>query len=750
MAGRYPNTGDGAVSRHTRSALLAVSTLFLFAAAGGPEAIAESYVVDDQAAYASALKGLKPGDEIVLKDGIWQDFQILFTGTGTAAAPITLRAQTPGRVVISGTSNLRLAGEHLVVSGLVFRDGASPTRSVIAFRRTRGALANHSRLTQTVVENFSKRERTAEDQWIVLYGKNNRVDHSYFAGKTNKGPTLIVRLDEEGSRENNHVIEHNFFGRRPSIGGNGGETLRIGVSDYSRTRSNTRVERNFFEHCDGEVEIISIKAEGNLVARNVFYESRGAVVFRHGGNNEISRNVFFGNGVSDTGGVRVINDRQTVKENYFEDLRGEKFLSALTIMNGVPNSPINRYHQVTDAVVANNSWLGFDAIGLAVGSDEERSAPPKDSVVRNNLFITDAAAPVSVFDDISGIMFEQNASDNRGMSAYGASVQTTIELARADNGLLYPTDPALAAMGAPRDLDPVQRADTGPDWFDKPAQAAPNGREIRVGKGAKALLRAVANSKPGDVLKLREKRYSVTAPIIVPHPLTIDGRSRKGVQTELRSTGYALFHIPAGGELTLSDVDVIGTAANTAVINAKGSYYQGTYALTLQDVGLVADAAVRELPFLVADATTFATRIDFDQVTSRNWPGTVISLSGTALEGWYLAEDIKVHDSQFINTAGPLVSFGREGRDESTFGPRFVLQDSTLTGVNADGLAIDLPGIDGVVIERNTIEASGGVRIKKRVLGNTFEIDASQFKTPPEVLGVNDEALSLTRAIDIL
>jgi len=750
MAGRYPNTGDGAVSRHTRSALLAVSTLFLFAAAGGPEAIAESYVVDDQAAYASALKGLKPGDEIVLKDGIWQDFQILFTGTGTAAAPITLRAQTPGRVVISGTSNLRLAGEHLVVSGLVFRDGASPTRSVIAFRRTRGALANHSRLTQTVVENFSKRERTAEDQWIVLYGKNNRVDHSYFAGKTNKGPTLIVRLDEEGSRENNHVIEHNFFGRRPSIGGNGGETLRIGVSDYSRTRSNTRVERNFFEHCDGEVEIISIKAEGNLVARNVFYESRGAVVFRHGGNNEISRNVFFGNGVSDTGGVRVINDRQTVKENYFEDLRGEKFLSALTIMNGVPNSPINRYHQVTDAVVANNSWLGFDAIGLAVGSDEERSAPPKDSVVRNNLFITDAAAPVSVFDDISGIMFEQNASDNQGMSAYGASVQTTIELARADNGLLYPTDPALAAMGAPRDLDPVQRADTGPDWFDKPAQAAPNGREIRVGKGAKALLRAVANSKPGDVLKLREKRYSVTAPIVVPHPLTIDGRSRKGVQTELRSTGYALFHIPAGGELTLSDVDVIGTAANTAVINAKGSYYQGTYALTLQDVGLVADAAVRELPFLVADATTFATRIDFDQVTSRNWPGTVISLSGAALEGWYLAEDIKVHDSQFINTAGPLVSFGREGRDESTFGPRFVLQDSTLTGVNADGLAIDLPGIDGVVIERNTIEASGGVRIKKRVLGNTFEIDASQFETPPEVLGVNDEALSLTRAIDIL
>lgn len=729
-----------------RFGLLALTTLLTLGLPSG--AYAATYLVNDQAAYRAALNGLQPGDELVLKNGTWHNFQMLFTGAGTAEAPITLRAQTPGQVVISGTSNLRLEGEHLVVSGLVFRDGASPTRSVIAFRREPGALANHSRLTQTVVENFSKRDRTQEDQWVVLFGKNNRVDHNFFAGKTNKGPTLIVRLDEAESRENNHVIEHNFFGHRPSIGGNGGETLRIGVSDYSRTRSNTRVVRNFFEHCDGEVEIISIKAEGNLVARNVFYESRGAVVFRHGGNNEISRNVFFGNGVSDTGGVRVINDRQTVKENYFEGLRGEKFLSALTIMNGVPDSPINRYHQVTDAEVSNNSFLGFDAIGLAVGSDEERSAAPKDSVVKNNLFITDANNPVSVFDDISGIAFTQNASNNQGMAAYGSTITSNIELVRADNGLLYPADKSLAALGAPRDLDPVNRADTGPDWFTKPAQSSRQGRETRVGHGAKALMRAVANSQPGDVLKLRGKRYSVDTPIVIPHALTIDGRSRKGRQTILSSTGSALFTIPAGGALTLSDVDVVATPANKAIIKATGSYYQGTYALKLRDVGATADATVKNLPFLAADATTFATLIDFDEIAATDWPGTFISLSGAALEGWYLAEDIKVRNSTFTNTAGPLISFGREGRDESTFGPRFVLQDTTLTGVNAAGLAIDLRGIDGVLIERNTFKGSGGSRIKKRVLGNGFDIDASQFETAPEVLGVNDEPLALTPAND--
>ena len=200
---------------------------------------------------------------------------------------------------------------------------------MVAFRVDSENLANHTRLSEIVIDGFNKTDRTSEDNWIALYGKYNQIDHSYFAGKTNKAPTLVVRLNSPESRENHHVIEHNFFGRRPTLGGNGGETIRVGVSDYSRTPSQTTIAHNFFEHCDGEVEIISIKAEGNVVTENVFFESRGAVVFRHGGNNEVSRNIFFGNGVVDTGGVRVINEQQTVKENYFEGLRCEKFRLSL-------------------------------------------------------------------------------------------------------------------------------------------------------------------------------------------------------------------------------------------------------------------------------------------------------------------------------------------------------------------------------------------------------------------------------------
>ena len=153
----------------------------------------------------------------------------------------------------SGRSNLRLEGEYLVVSGLVFKDGYSPTNTAISFRAARGRLANHSRVTEVVVDHFNNPERFETDFWVMMYGRHNRFDHNYLAGKSNAGVTMAVRLDSEDSRENHHRIDHNYFGPRPILGSNGGETLRIGTSQYSLTDSHTLVENNFFDRRDGEV-----------------------------------------------------------------------------------------------------------------------------------------------------------------------------------------------------------------------------------------------------------------------------------------------------------------------------------------------------------------------------------------------------------------------------------------------------------------------------------------------------------------
>ena len=305
--------------------------------------------------------------------------EILFTGEGEKGNPIRLTAQTKGKVILSGQSNLRLAGNYLEVSGLVFKDGYTPTQEVISFRKNKNELANNSRVTEVVIDNFNQPERQEADFWVMLYGKNNRFDHSHLVGKRNKGVTMAVKLNSAESRENNHRIDHNYFGPRPILGSNGGETLRIGTSHFSRTDSKTIVENNYFDRCDGELEIISSKSGSNVIRNNTFYKSRGTLTMRHGNNTLVEGNVFFGADEDHTGGIRVINARQIVRNNYMQDIKGTRFGGALVVMNGVPNSPINRYDRVRDAVIENNSLVNSDNIQLAAGGDEERSAVPLDT-----------------------------------------------------------------------------------------------------------------------------------------------------------------------------------------------------------------------------------------------------------------------------------------------------------------------------------------------------------------------------------
>ena len=89
---------------------------------------------------------------------------------------------------------------------------------------------------------------------------------------------------------------------------------------------------------------------------------------RHGNGNLIEDNVFIGNNVPHTGGIRVINRDQIIRNNYLEGLTGYRFGSGFTVMNGVPNSPINRYHQVDNATIEHNTFINVKHIHLAAGS----------------------------------------------------------------------------------------------------------------------------------------------------------------------------------------------------------------------------------------------------------------------------------------------------------------------------------------------------------------------------------------------
>jgi poly(beta-D-mannuronate) lyase len=693
-------------------------------------ALARDLLVADQAQYRAAVKKALPGDTIILANGEWRDFQIVFTGTGTAEKPIALTAQTKGKVLLTGQSNLRIGGKHLLVSGLVFKDGASPTGEVISFRRDSKTLATDSRVTETVIDGFSKADRRAEDIWVALYGTGNRVDHSHFEGKTNAGVTLAVIRRAGDPLDNRHRIDHNYFGPRPPLGSNGGETIRIGTSEESLSDSRTIVERNIFDRTSGEVEIVSVKSGGNIIRENLVLASQGAFVLRHGNGNLVERNIFFGKGVPDTGGVRVINRDQIVRDNYFEGLAGGSFKSAITVMNGVPNSVINRYHQVANARIEGNSLIDVARITLAAGADAERSAPPVDSRFERNLIVgAKGADPFRAEGEIGGIAFAGNVQAKVAKPLLGAGVaQREVTLERAANGLLYPTGPALAAVGAPRDLKPVTRDEVGASWYRGDASEAAFGAGTTHPLAAGASLAdAVADAKAGDTLALATGTYDIAAPLTVKRRLTIAGA--KDAKPVLR-VASSLARIAGGGGLRLENlaIDASASPGESALIavdpGAAPNYSIALEGVSVRGPGKGRLNGVAMAPGTFADEVTI-TNSDFAAM------GVVVAATGEQdPKGWYPMERLTISASRFAGVA-MVADLLRKGTDESTFGPWFAMTGSSVADSGADGVSLRVSGAQHTDIAQNSFAKSGGIVVIHSVGAPETRIASNAFAATP-------------------
>ena len=697
--------------------------------------------VETQEEYFDAVKTLEPGDTLVLANGEWRDFEILFEGQGTADRPITLTAETAGKVVITGRSNLRLAGEHLVVSGLVFRDGHTPTNTVIAFRRAKGHYANHSRVTEVVVDHFNNPERSETDFWVMMYGRNNRFDHNHLEGKSNSGVTMAVRLDAEENQNNHHRIDHNYFGPRQVLGSNGGETLRIGTSKYSLTDSHTVVENNFFDRCNGEVEIVSNKSGKNTFRGNVFYESRGTLTLRHGNGNLIENNAFLGNGVDHTGGIRVINKQQVIRNNYLSGLKGYRFGGAFVIMNGVPNSPINRYHQVEETLIENNTILDSDHIELAAGSDDERSAVPLTTTFRNNLIVNrDEVDSIAVHDDISGITFENNVVDGVAtLPADSGFVRKDVELQEAPNGLLYAADEAIRDVGVSASFEVLPRDATGPSWYPKPDYASrfSGGKTMQVQPGTDALYQALRSAGPGDVIELQPGDYSESRILEIDIPVTFRGLVREQDRPIIRFDRTALFELRDGGSLRLEGLDIDGSSAPDAYGNAaiRTSRYSmlGNYELLVDNVRVSNLNTNHSFNFLKASRSTFADNVEIRNSQFADISGHVVALEREIDDlGIYNGEYVSITGSTFRNIDGTVAWLYRGGTDESTFGPHFTLRESTLDNVgkgkrNKTRGSVYLLGVQVANIADNTIRNSRPVRIVETVGEPITTLSDNQF-----------------------
>lgn len=327
----------------------------------------------DPSELSSISEKTAPGDILVIKSGTYNNVDIVLNANGTQSEQVYIKAENMGDVIFTGSSKLEIKGSHTTVSNLIFKNGEVNKAIRI------GGISN--RFTNCDISYSTDVERIAQ-----IDGVGCRIDHCVFHDHEKGGPFLVVNRSTD--KLNYALIDHNIFKNRPKVDGqnNGMEAVRIGTSETSLSPSRTILEHNYFEACDGEIEIVSVKACENILRNNEFINCNGTLTLRHGNKNIVKNNKFDGQNKSNSGGVRIIGEDHIVISNLFQNLVGnERTRAGISFNCGVKDSPLNRYFQVKRAKVLANDFLNCNT-AFAIGYvKEEANLKPVESEISNNM-----------------------------------------------------------------------------------------------------------------------------------------------------------------------------------------------------------------------------------------------------------------------------------------------------------------------------------------------------------------------------
>ncbi len=701
--------------------------------------------VSDNAALLNAIKEAKPGDNIVMGNGEWNDLEIKFNASGTENKPITLQAETPGKVLIQGKSNLQLGGDYINVKGLSFVNGYSPSNAVITFA-VEDTVANHCTVSNCMIKDYNKMQRNFQDLWVLFVGRHNQMDHCYLAGKANRGPTVRVDLKGNQNINNHHKIIDNYFGPRPPKGGPSAETIQIGDSYTSMCPSYTLVADNYFDQCNGEVEVISSKTNFNEFRNNIFYKSEGSLVTRHGNYCTADGNYFIGSDESSNyGGIRLIGTGHTVTNNYFYKLKGSDFRSPLAVMNGIPKSPLNRYIQVTDVTVAYNTYVDCQSpLQFGVGSNvsqkdvlpasEIRSERPIRTVVANNLIYNTKGdkTPVVAHDKLDGIRFESNVIQNQNVAFDKVEgVQTAnFDMKELSKNILAPganfpevevfngfgfeafgkdlfgtargdKNSVGAIIGnAGSGLDLFDTSKYGVDWKLENAMKK-EGASTAVSNAAE-LIKTIAASNAGDVIQLAGGEYVITQPLKIDKPISITHPASDGKKVTIIYQGPAgtpLFEMNPKGELTLNSISIQGQGTQHAFASLKENM-SSLYNLNLSK------CEVANFDYILKGYKySFSENIVLNSSMFKNCKNGLELSEEIEDKGEYNAENITIADCAFENIDANVIDYYRGGYDESTVGGTLAVLNSSFTkcgGKEKSKILLNTYGIINVNIAGNS------------------------------------------------
>lgn len=504
--------------RSLAAASLRLAVFALLSSAALQAAVRHVYNATD----FEALPALAAGDIVICHDGTYANVTKTLTSSGTASSPVIVYAENLGGVAFSGETSITISGSYLTFAGFRFDGstaaGGSPASNKSSILQLASGSTN-CRVTNCMIRNFDANAVSGNTYyWVMIRGYNHTFEYNSIEGKDTLGASVVFDMPEGSgtkSTARNHLFRFNYMGPRTNIGSNGYEGIRAGVSTQQGYNLASVFEFNYFYrtiYASGSVEpeAVSNKSSNNVYRYNTFREVRGQIALRHGDGCTVEGNFFFGAGLSNAGGVRVIGQNHLVRNNYFQDVDGSGTTSAINVYKGDSNWPSSDdgsgNEPAHNAKILHNTFVNCNQpIYIGGGSG---SVNPTGVQVRNNV-VQSASGDGAVFQlgySASSIAFSgdivYHASGNYGVTGisgvtYGTSPSLTLNSglgywipssssnvvdAAANTvpgtgldvrGLTRPSNGkdigAYEVQASGTGLDPRVRGDVGPSYYDGPS-----------------------------------------------------------------------------------------------------------------------------------------------------------------------------------------------------------------------------------------------------------------------------------------
>src|SRR5882757_1784457 len=353
--------------------------------------LGRSYLIHNEQEFNNISQQIKPGDSILIANGTYAPWALLINTNGTADQPITIQAETTGKVIFTGDVEqpiFKLTGSYTILRGITFTGC-----NVLKVDKHTGVLAElnnakYCRLTECV---FSQNTAKAQFMPIVVIsgqGEYNQVDHCTFTGNIDN-QELQVKITKDACPVYT-LIENNIFKDKNKVNWkvfNGGECVQIGQDPIllGTIQAKTTVRENRFIRCSGEPEVISNKSSNNTYIKNYFEDCDGELVMRGGHDCIIDSNIIKGG----TCGIRVNGTGHTIMHN---DISAVK--TGIRLMYGMASgkAEIGFYIAASDCVIKYNH-IENAVTGILIGDSKNADWTGKFDTTRYPSRVMQDVAP---------------------------------------------------------------------------------------------------------------------------------------------------------------------------------------------------------------------------------------------------------------------------------------------------------------------------------------------------------------------